>query len=466
MKNNLKLLLPVSLLVLGSVLSGCTAGQQVTAADVIQKMRETVKTTKTAQSTVDISATINKQGIETLLSTFMPADPARPVPAGGAHDIVSKLPDTASAQVNTWKQVPDGTTPAKARVDVVSSSLPGVGGLSFVFDGEKAYLLDPNRKVLYTGTPEKLMDKLPDEAKAALQGTDMEQQLDKVLDASEIKLVGTEQVAGLEAYKLDITPKPDAAEKLGLPKAMQMQLGTLIKDAHATLWVDKDRWIPLKLEAAHPNIGTLGVAATTVTLNQPIDAATFVLQAGGDVKVVDLDQMAAQAVPRGPETLTLPQARDFANKDGWKLLEATYPAGATLVGVVKNAPIHMETNVMEYSEAEKRMAEATGQSPDNLALGKGSSITLSYSSPEYDFTVAQAKFEMEKQLGDDYSGLNGTGTGAYHELTVRGAKANAFSPQGGNWTVLTWQEQGTGLFLAVRGNFTVEEAAKIAEGLK
>lgn len=470
MKNNLKLLLPVSLLVLGSVLSGCTAGQQVTAADVIQKMRETMKTTKTAQSTVDISATINKQGIETLLSTYMPADPARPVPAGGggAHDIVSKLPDTASAQVNTWKQAVDGATPAKGRVDVVSSSLPGVGGLSFVFDGEKAYLLDPNRKVLYTGTPEKLMDKLPAEAKAALQGGDMEQQLDKVLAASEIKLVGTEQVAGLEAYKLDITPRPDAAEKLGLPKAMQMQLGTLIKDAHATLWVDKDRWIPLKLEAAHPNVGTLGVAATTVTLNQPIDAATFVLQAGSDVKVVDLDQLAAQAVPQGPETLTLPQARDYANKEGWKLLEATYPASATLVGVLKNQPIHMDTNVTEYSEAEKPMseAEANGQAPDGMSLGKASSVTLSYSSPEYDFTVAQAKFEMEKLLGDDFSGLNGTGSGAYQELTVRGAKANAFSPQGGNWTVLTWQEQATGLFLAVRGNFTVEEAAKIAEGLK
>ena len=465
MKNNLKLLLPASLLVLGSVLSGCSAGQQVTAADVIQKMRETMKTTTTAQSTVNISATINKQGIAALLPAFMPTDPARPAPAqgGGAQDMISRLPDTVSAQVNTWKQAPDGTTPAKVRIDVVSSSLPGVGGLTFVFDGEKAYLLDPNRKVLYTGTPEKLLDKLPDEAKAALQGADMEQQLDKVLDAADIKLVGTEQVAGLEAYKLDITPKPDAAEKLGLSKAMQMQVGTLLKDAHATLWVDKDRWIPLKLEAAHPNIGTLGVSASAVTLNQPIDASTFVLQAGSDVKVVDLDQMAAQ--PQGPEALTLPQARDFAKQEGWQLLEATYPAGATLVGVLKNQPIHLDTNLMDYSDAEKRMAEASGESPANLSMGKGSTVTLSYSTPEYDFTVAEAKFEMEKQLGDDFSGLNGTGSGAYHEVTVRGVKAAAFSPEGARWTVLTWQET-SGLFVAVRGTFTVEEAMKIAEGLK
>ncbi|HEY0072201.1 MAG TPA: hypothetical protein VGE04_19740 [Chloroflexia bacterium] len=443
MKDNLKLLLPASLLVLGSILSGCSAGQQVTAADVIQKMRETMKTTQTAQSTTDISATINKQGIETLLSAFMPTNPAKPVPADGKHDIASMLPDTASAQIKTWKQSAsaDGSTPAMARVEVVSSSLPGTGGLTFVFDGAKAYVLDPNRKVLYTGTPEKLLDKLPAEAKAALQGADMEQQVDKVIDAAEIKLVGTEQVAGHEAYKLDITPKPDAAEKLGLPKAMQMQAGTLIKDAHATLWVDKDRWVPLKLEAAHPNIGTLTVTAATLDLNQPIDASTFVLQAGNDVKVVDLDKMAESMAPK---TLTLAEARAAASQEGWKLLEATYPADATVVDVT--------------ARGNGLMQQGTGHSL----------VTVSYSSPTVDFTISQAKVEMEKQLGDDFSGLNNrdNALGATKPVKVRGIDAIAFSPKDGNWTALIWQEQGGGPFVAIRGNLTADEAVKIAEGLK
>ncbi|MEA2574016.1 MAG: hypothetical protein QOH93_1314 [Chloroflexia bacterium] len=441
MKNNLKLLLPVSLLVLGSVLSGCSAGQQVTAADVIQKMRETMKTTQTAQSTVDINATINKQGIQALLSTFMPGNPAQPAPAEGKGDITSKLPDTASAQIKTWKQASNGNTPGKARVDVVSSSLPGVGGLTLVFDGEKAYALDPNRKVLYTGTPEKLLEKLPDEAKAALQGVDMEQELDKVLDAADIKLVGTEQVAGLEAYKLDITPKADAAEKLGLPKAMQMQVGTLLKDAHATLWVDKDRWIPLKLDAQHPNIGTLTVTASSIDLNKPIDPATFVLQTGNDVKVVDLDKMAESMTP---QTLTLSQASDTASKEGWKLLQATYPANATVVGV-------------------------TTRGNDLMQQGTGHGlVTISYSSPTVDFTISQAKVQMEPQLGDGFSGLNNrdNAMGAMKPLKVRGVDAVAFSPKDGGWTSLIWQEQGNGPFVAIRGNLTVDEAVKIAEGLK
>lgn len=441
MKNNLKLLLPASLLVLGSVLSGCSAGQQVTAAEVIQKMRETMKTTQTAQSTVDLNATINKQGIETLLAGFMPGNPAQPAPAGGPQDIVSKLPDIASAQIKTWKQAADGNTPAKARVDIVSSSLPGVGGMTFVFDGQKAYALDPNRKVLYTGTPEKLLEKLPAEAKAALQGADIEQDLDKLLEAAEIKLVGTEQVAGLEAYKLDITPKPDAAEKLGIPKAMQMQVGTLIKDAHATLWVDKDRWIPLKLDTQHPNIGTLTVTASSIDLNQPIDPATFVLQVGSDVKVVDLDQMAQSMTP---QSLTLSEAGDAASKEGWKLLEATYPADATVVEVTERG--------------NGLMQQGTGHSL----------VTISYSSPKVDFTVSQAKVEMEPQLGDSFSGLNNrdNSTGATKTVKVRGVDAVAFSPEGGNWTSLVWQESGNGPFVAIRGNLTVDEALKIAEGLK
>jgi outer membrane lipoprotein-sorting protein len=441
MKNNLKLVLPAALLVLGSALSGCTAGQQVTAADVIQKMRETMKTTQTAQSTVDINATINKQGIETLLAGFMQGSPAQPAPVGGKGDIVSRLPDTASAQIKTWKQAADGTTPAKARVDVVSSSLPGVGGLTFVFDGQKAYALDPNRKVLYTGTPEELLDKLPAEARAALQGADIEQEIDKVLNAADIKLAGTETVAGLEAYKLDITPKPNAAETLDVPKAMQMQVGTLIKDGRATLWVDKDRWIPLKLDAQHPNIGTLTVTAASVDLNQPIDPATFQLQAGSDVTVVDLDKMAESMTP---QTLTLKEANEAASQEGWKLLEATYPADATVVGV-------------------------TGRGNGLMQQGTGHSlVTISYSSPSVDFTVSQAKVEMEPQLGDQFSGLNNrdNALGAMQTVKVRGVDAVAFSPEGGNWTSLVWQESNNGPYIAVRGNLTVDEAVKIAEGLK
>lgn len=455
MKSSMKLFLPASLLALSAVVSGCTAGQagqQVTAADIVQHMRDTAKTTQTVQGTTDIAVTLNKQGIQTLIDGFMPSSSKGTGAQGSKMDITSKLPDTASAQVKTWKQAANGSTPAKGRIEITSSSLPGVGGLTLVFDGQKAYALDPNRKVLYTGTPEKLMEHVPDQVKAAMRGVDVEKEIDKVLGAADIKLAGTEKVAGLDTYKLDVAPKPDAAEKLGFPKAMQMQAGVLIKDAHLTVWVDKDRWIPLKVVAEHPSIGQFSATTSTIELNKPIDASEFVLQVGSDVKKVDLD---ARSANMAPATLTLPQARDAASKDGWKLLEASYPADATVVGVTANGSMKQE---------------ATGSAAQHPGPD---AITVSYSSPATDFTVTQARFEMEKQLGDGFSGMNdrSNATGAVQHITVRGVDAVAFSPQAqgqgaGNWTTLAWKEKASGIYVVVRGKLSLAEAGKIAENLK
>ncbi len=439
MKKSWKLLMPLMMLVLAAAITGCSAGQQVSAQDVIQKMRDTAKTTQSVQGTVDMSLTLNKEGIKTLVQGFMPSGKD----SMPGKDWTAQLPDSASAQVKLWKQAAstDGQTPAKVRLEVVSSSLPGVGGLTFVFDGSKAYALDPAHNTLYTGTPEKLAERLPDEMKAAMQGLDMEQEVDKALGAADIKLVGTEKVAGLDTYKLDITPKPDAADNLGLPKAMQMQAGVLIKDIHLTLWVDTGRWIPLKLIAEHPNVGSFTSTTSAVELNKPIDQSVFVLQVGSGVKQVDLDTMQMPKDAK-PQKITLPEARDAASQQGWKLLEATYPADATVVGVTR----------------------FNGGNPQ---AHKGV-LTISYSSPSTDFTVAQSSMEMEKQLGDGFSGRDGRDNagGALKNVTVRGADAVAFSPTGSGWTALAWQEKGSGIYVAVHGKLSLDEALKIAENLK
>ncbi len=72
---------------------------------------------------------------------------------------------------------------------------------------------------------------------------------------------------------------------------------------------------------------------------------------------------------------------------------------------------------------------------------------------------------MPTQLGDGYSGRPEM-KGDRQDLTVRGAKATAFSPAGAGWTVLTWAENNTGVRVAIRGKFAISEAVKIAESLK
>src|SRR5207248_7764829 len=123
------------LLILSVVLSGCGAGQQVTAADVIAKMRETMKTTQTAQGVADLSLTINKDGLKTLAQGMMGGSAA---PGMQGKDWTAQLPDSASATIKTWKQAPD-----KGRIEVQSSTLPGLKGATLVYDGQKVYAYDP-----------------------------------------------------------------------------------------------------------------------------------------------------------------------------------------------------------------------------------------------------------------------------------------------------------------------------------
>jgi len=416
---------------LALVISGCSAGQQVTAADIIAKMRETMKTTQTAQGTTDIAVTINKEGLKTLADTLMAGNGSN---TGGSSDKdwTSRLPDSASVTINTWRQSPD-----KMRVEVDNSTLPGAEGAVLVYDGQKAYAYDPAHNTVYSATPSEMLDKAPAELKAVLQGLDAQQTLDNIIAASDVKLAGTEKVAGLDAYRLDITPKPEAADKLQIPQMFQMQAGLLIKDLRVSLWVDKDRWIPLKVTLEHPNIGKVAVTTSKIDLNKPIDSSKFVLQVPGGAKTVDLDTLRDKM---GPKSTTLPEAKAQASRDGWQLLEPQYvPSGATLIEVLQQPT-------------------ARGQA------GNVSGVVLNYSSPSVDFSITEGKSKYEKGLGDAFSGIKDNG--ATKQVPLRGVTATAFSPAGANWTALIWQEKNNGIWVAIHGKLSVDEAVKIAESLK
>jgi outer membrane lipoprotein-sorting protein len=452
MIKSLKMMVPTALmLTFVLVASGCTAGQQVSASDIINKMQDTLKNTQTSQSTVDLSLTLNKDGIKALAQTLQSTSGANGSGNSGDannSDWASKLPDSVSGTVKVWKQSPD-----KARVELANSSLPGVGGTVAVYDGQKFYAYTPANNTYYTGTPDK-MNQLPDQLKQAMQNGDLQQQLNDLIAQANVQLLGSEKVAGLEAYKLDITPKPGAVDNLNLPTMVKTEAGMLIKDLHATLWVDKDRWIPLKLTVDHPSLGQFSYTATQVALNQPIDASQFTLQAPAGAKVVDLDQVKSQL---GPATITLPQARDAATKEGWKLLEPSYVTNnATLVDVKQ-----LDGKTMSSAKTD------------------ASALILSYSAPDTNFTIVEGKGLgdiMSRGMGQSTGngsmgmglGMMGGGAGqiSAQDVKVRGVTAKAFTSTDGNWTALAWTENGTNVFVAIMGNVPLAEATKIAEGLK
>ena len=183
MKKARMLMLPILALALSPLLAACSAmgGQQVTAAEVVQNVRDAAKTTTSEQGTVDLTININKEGIKTLLAGFMqPAKPpqqrrqpygqrqgmmgtARRITAPWDGRTWTQLPDTVSATLKYWQQTPD-----KARVEVVSSSIPSVNGDILVYDGQKIYALDAANNTIYTATPSKFADKVPAQLKALM----------------------------------------------------------------------------------------------------------------------------------------------------------------------------------------------------------------------------------------------------------------------------------------------------------
>jgi outer membrane lipoprotein-sorting protein len=445
----LQIATPIALaVVLGSVISGCTAGQpQLTASDIIQKMRDTAQTTTSVQSTFDLNLTINKEGLKTLAQGLMGSMGSmgnmggmmgKSAPAGGTKGMAgidfSQLPDSASATINFWRQSPD-----KMRADIVTASYPEIKGSSLIYDGQKAYALDAANKTLYTVTPSKVADKIPAQMKAMMASIDVEQMADKVMSATNVSLVGTEKVAGNDAYKLDITVKPDAATLLGLPQAYAMPVGVLIKDLHATLYVDASRFIPLKFTLEHPQMGSFTYTATSLDVNKPIDASTFVMQVPAGYTTVDLDQKVDSMHAPDAQHITLPDAKAAAQKEGWTLLEPSYvPSGATLVDVTQM----------------------------QAGMPMGGAYMLSYSAPSSDFSIMQAKTEMPGKLGDSFSGVNGKGSDAMKTVPLRGVEAKVFSPGGSGWTSLIWQEKDSHIWVALSGKLTTDEAVKIAESLK
>ncbi len=426
----IKLLAPMALLlVLAAALSACTPGQQMSASDIIQKMRDTMQTTQTAQGKVDLSLTINKDGLKALASGLMSGKSGD----SSTQDWTAKLPDSASITLKTWHQSPD-----KARLEVDSSTIPGLKGAIVVYDGQKVYAYDAAGNTVYTATPSN-MQKLPDVMKGMAQSGDMQKQIDTLISSADIVSSGSEKVAGYDAYKLDITPKADALQKLNLPTQAKMQAELLLKDLHATLWVDKDRYIPLKLTLTHPNLGQFTYTASSLDLNKPIEASQFVLQVPAGAKTVDLDAYQKMAQP---ESITIQQARDIAaNKDGYKLLEPSYVTNnATLVQV--------------------------NQVP--AAGGSFGELSQNYSAPGVNFTITQSKDAQDKPPGDSLSGTNNSDkeAGTTKAVPVRGVTGSAFSPSAGTWTVLSWQEKSDAPFVTISGNISLDEATKIAAGLK
>lgn len=275
---------------LSLILTACQT-EQVTAQEIMDRMKAARDKLQTVHVIADISLTSPEQS-----GTFTVEGWAK-----------------KTGQTNA-----DGEPIAKTRLEVKQASEADLVGTIAVNDGETFYLYNPQENKVVTG---KLSDFKGEGATGedrAAQMLQLQEMLQRIIDGSDVAIENpSEQVAGKTTWRVKLTPKQETQESLGL--------GNLVV---TTLWIDQASDVPVKAQIDASDLGNATAQATTLELDTPIADEVFVFTPPADAEVIDAAELAKQA---RPQATTLEQARqqvDFA-----VLSPATLPDGVQLDGV-------------------------------------------------------------------------------------------------------------------------------------
>jgi len=202
--------------------------------------------------------------------------------------------------VEVWEKKPN-----KFRAEVLEANDPELAGAISVTDGQQFWAYQPSQN-------EVVVDEVgPDEPSSFREAIQhMEDMIRQALDATAVKLVGEEDVAGVATYKLELTPRED--DETFLPAGSK-----------ATLWVDQERWIVLQAHFSGGIAGEGRMRVRSFELNTGIADDRFQFEIPEGAKVTHVED-------KRPTPITLDEARAQADF----LLVPTYlPEGVTLIDV-------------------------------------------------------------------------------------------------------------------------------------
>lgn len=375
MRRNLAFLV----MLIGALLLAACAEPLPTAEEIVARMEATRDSTQDAHATVAIDFTAPEQTGRLVVEGWM-----------------QKTGDTR----------PDGSPIARVRAEVREASEPAMVGSILVSDGETFWLYNPDANTVITGSASDMKDQPPTSPVGA---TEMLQDLvQQGLDAVDLEVLGSEQVAGKNTWKVKVTPKPDTSA--------QLQLDGVIE---GTMWVDEELALPLKLfiDASDFGQGTLEVQQIELNTGLSDDLFTFVPPDGAEI--IDAAELAREMQPR---PVTIEEARTSVS---FTLLEPTaLPAGLALVEVRVSGT---STVILNYG-------------------GEGGSLSLVQSNDD---------------VGSDREPPAGS---SVQEVTVRGQPGTLIVGPGGQGSLLRWTEGGIRYVIA--GTISADDALLVAEGLQ
>jgi outer membrane lipoprotein-sorting protein len=387
-----KRLLAILMLLMSMVLAAC-AKEEITAENIVTKMQEAQRNTADMHAVARLDYTSRDESGFITAEYWMRKTGAK---------------DEAGNDIQT------------VRVKVLESSEADAVGVEAVFNGDSGWLYSPKENTAYVGSKADMEGMRPEESNGGpASQTEMLMQLQgfvqQGLDAVNIEIQGEEQVAGANAYKLKITPKPEAQQQLQLPIELLVDI---------TLWVDSTRWMPVKLIVDAKEMGKVEIAAQTLEVNAGVDAAQFDAAPPAGATIVKIaDMVKEHEQESGASATTLDDARA---KAGFTLLTAGETnAGAALVDV------------------------------QMIKLPQSTAVVQSFSGPGVEWSLVQSQGDFDPSKRDNVGGA---------AVDVRGVKGTLIEGKGNVGTLLTWEEDGVNFVVA--GNISAEDAQKIAADLK
>ncbi len=365
-------------------LAGCTGAQSVTPEQIMDGMRQAREKTSNAHAVAEVVTTGSRQDGRVVVEVWM------------------RKSDATDAL---------GKPIAQTRVEVLEASRSELVGSEMVNDGQTITLWNPASNKVITGNLQDLKQGEIGAQDPTAQMLRMEEQLQQLLDGSDVEILAeNEPVAGLDAWKVKLTPKPETTA--------QMQLGSAIE---STLWIEHKRYIPLKAVIDAGDMGKGEATVRSIEIDQGVAAERFSFTPPAGAEVVDAAELAQQA---RPTTTTLEDARAQASFP--VLAPETLPEGVVLDEV------------------------------QMLSMG-GEAVVQNYSGT-IEWSLVQTK-------GDGLLGENETPFGAAsQDVTVRGQPGTLVTGTGAEQgTLLRWNENGVTVMVA--GTLTPEQAQAIAESL-
>jgi outer membrane lipoprotein-sorting protein/predicted Fe-Mo cluster-binding NifX family protein len=318
---------------------------------------------------------------------------------------------TGQIVVEGWMQKTGATDAAgepiaRVRAEVLEASDAEMVGSLVVSDGEQFWLYNPTENTVVTGDADEMKDQSP---ASPVGATEMLQDvISEGLDALDLEVVGVEQVAGKDAWKVNFTPKAETTA--------QLQLDGVI---NGTMWVDETLALPLKLTLDASDFGQGAAEVRSIETNTGLSADLFTFTPPADATIVDAAELADQMEPKA---VTLDEARSVVS---FALREPSYlPAGMALVEV---RVIGSSTVILNYA-------------------GDGSSVSV---------------VQSNEDVGQDREPPAGS---QVQEVPVGDAVGTLITGADGEGALLRWEQDGVRFVVA--GTLSADEALKVAEGLQ